>query len=142
MDKGITVLFDLEDTLVQTPWSNHRHVIQFRHKTRQKLIDLGIPPITLAGIERATLMRNKASEYVELKFSKAETERFKLEIEKFLSRYEQDSAKKSRLFPDTIPTLKRLRRLGARMGLITNTSAKAVNAIFQGTVSRSILTSS
>ncbi len=131
MGKGTTVLFDLEDTLVQTPWLDPQHVVEFRHKTRQKLEDLGVPSIVLAGIERATIMRNKASEYVEQKFSKAETERFKLEMEKFLCQYEQDSAEKSRLFPDAVPALKRLRRLGVRMGLITNTSAKAVNTVFQ-----------
>jgi len=99
--------------------------------TRRKLVGLGVPPVVLAGIERATIMRNKASEYVEQKFSKVETKRFKLEMEKLLCRYEQDSAEKSRLFTDTIPVLKRLRRLGVRTGLITNTSAKAVNTVFQ-----------
>jgi len=131
MGTDTAVLFDLEDTLVQTPWLDPQHVVEFRHRTRQKLVDLGVPPIVFAGIERATIMRNKASEYVEQKFSKAETERFKLEMEKFLCRYEQDSAEKSRLFPDAVPALKRLRRLGVRMGLITNTSAKAVNTVFQ-----------
>lgn len=131
MGKGTTVLFDLEDTLVQTPWLDPQHVVEFRHRTRQKLVDLGVPSTVLAGIERATIIRNKASEYVEQMFSKAETERFKLEMEKFLCRYEQDSAEKSRLFPDTVPALKRLSRLGVRMGLITNTSAKAVSTVFQ-----------
>jgi HAD superfamily hydrolase (TIGR01549 family) len=131
MGTGTTVLFDLEDTLVQTPWSDPQHVVEFRHRTRQKLVDLGVPSIVLARIERATIMRNNASEYVEQKFSKAETQRFNLEMEKFLCRYEQDSAEKSRLFPDAVPGLKRLRRLGIRMGLITNTSAKAVNTVFQ-----------
>jgi HAD superfamily hydrolase (TIGR01549 family) len=130
MGTGTAVLFDLEDTLVQTPWSDLQHVEEFRHRTRQKLLDLGVPPMVLAGIERATVMRNKASEYVEQKFSKAETERFNLEMEKFLCRYEQDSAEKSRLFPDAVPVLKRLSRLGVRMGLVTNTSAKAVNIVF------------
>jgi len=131
METGTTVLFDLEDTLVQTPWLDPQHVVEFRHRTRQKLVDLGVPSIVLAGIERAAMMRNKASEYVEQKFSKAETERFKLEMEKFLCRYEQDSAEKSGLFPDAVPALKKLRRLGIRMGLITNTSAKAVNTVFR-----------
>jgi len=131
MGTDTAVLLDLEDTLVQTPWLDPQHVVEFRHRTRQKLVDLGVPPIVLAGIEHATIMRNKASEYVEQKFSKAETERFKLEMEKFLCRYEQDSAEKSRLFQDAVPALKRLRRLGIRIGLITNTSAKAVNTVFQ-----------
>jgi pyrophosphatase PpaX len=131
MGSGTIVLFDLEDTLVQTPWLDPQHVVEFRHRTRQKLVDLGVPSIILAGIERATIMRNKASEYVEQKFGKAETERFNREMEKFLCRYEQDSAEKSRLFPDAVPALKRLKRLGVRIGLVTNTSAKAVNTVFQ-----------
>jgi HAD superfamily hydrolase (TIGR01549 family) len=106
-------------------------VVEFRHRTRKKLLNLGIPPKILIGIERATIMRNKASEYVEQKLSRAETENFKLEMEKFVGQYEEDSARKSRLFPDTIPTLKKLRRLGITMGLITNTSAKATSIIFR-----------
>jgi HAD superfamily hydrolase (TIGR01549 family) len=131
MVASVTVLFDLEDTLVQTPWSNYQHVVEFRHRTKQKLVSLGIPPMILAGIERATTMRNKASEYVEQKLSRAKTENFKLEMEKFVGHYEEDSAEKSRLFPDTIPTLRKLRRLGIKMGLVTNTSAKATSIIFQ-----------
>jgi HAD superfamily hydrolase (TIGR01549 family) len=131
MGARVTVLFDLEDTLVQTPWSNCQHVVEFRHRTRQKLVNLGIPPMILAGIERATIMRNKASEYVEQKLSRAETENFRLEMEKFVGQYEEDSAEKSRLFSDTVPTLRKLRRLGIKMGLVTNTSAKATCIIFR-----------
>jgi phosphoglycolate phosphatase-like HAD superfamily hydrolase len=99
------VLFDLEDTLVQTPWTDHQRVMEFRRKTREKLIELGIPPSVLEGIERATIMRNKAAEYIEKNLSKADAEKIHQEMEKFLTRYELDSAKKSKLFPDTIPTL-------------------------------------
>ena len=42
MDSSETVLFDLEDTLIQTPWSDPRQVTTFRQKTRQMLIDLGL----------------------------------------------------------------------------------------------------
>ena len=125
------VLFDLEDTLVQTPWADHQHVLEFRHETRQKLIELGIPPNVLEGIERATIMRNKASEYVEKNFAKADAQGFRQGMEEFLSRYELDSARKSQLFPETIQTLETLRELGAKVGIVTNTSAKAVNTVFQ-----------
>jgi HAD superfamily hydrolase (TIGR01549 family) len=76
-------------------------------------------------------MRNKASEYIEQRFDALETEKFKLGLESFLSKYEQDSARKSVLFPDTIPALDRLRELGARIGLVTNTSAEAVDVVFE-----------
>lgn len=126
-----TVIFDLEDTLVQTPWSDHQHVAEFRKATRQKLTDLGIPASVLSGTERSTLMRNQASEYVEHNFGRKEAENFRREMEKFLSTYEQDSARKSKLFPDTIPTLDNLTRLGAKMGLVTNTSADAVQTVLR-----------
>ncbi len=127
----VAVLFDLEDTLVRTPWSDFQHVIEFRRNTREKLIELGIPRNELEGIERATLMRNKASEYIEKHFTVTEKKRLQQEMEVFLSRYELDSASKSKLFPDTIPTLEELKRLRVRTGLVTNTSAKAVEIVFR-----------
>jgi HAD superfamily hydrolase (TIGR01549 family) len=92
---------------------------------------LGIPKRVLEGIERSTMMRNRASEYAKQSFGKTEAERFRLGMNKFLRSYEQDSARKSRLFSDTIPALRELKRLGAKMALVTNTSAEAVNVVFQ-----------
>jgi HAD superfamily hydrolase (TIGR01549 family) len=129
--KATAILFDLEDTLIQTPWSDHQRVMEFRRKTREKLLELGIPPSVLEGIERATLMRNRATEYVEKNLKKADAEKIYQEMEKFLIQYELDSAQKSKLFPDTIPTLESLRKLGMKIGLVTNTSMKAVNTVFQ-----------
>jgi HAD superfamily hydrolase (TIGR01549 family) len=128
---AVAVLFDLEDTIVQTPWANRQHVLEFRRKTKEKLIEIGIPPSLLEGIERATIMRNKSIEYVEKNLTKTEAQKFHLEMEKFLSEYELDSAEKSKLFPETIQTLETLRKLGARTGLVTNTSIKAVKIVFQ-----------
>jgi HAD superfamily hydrolase (TIGR01549 family) len=125
------VLFDLEDTLVQTPWVDHQNVMEFRRKTKEKLIELGIPPSVLEGIERATIMRNKASEYIEKNLTKENAEKIYREMEKFLSRYELDSASRSKLFPETIPTLEQLRNLGIKIGLVTNTSIKAVGTVFR-----------
>jgi len=130
-DRTAAVLFDLEDTLIQTPWADHQHVIEFRRGTREKLIELGIPPSLLEGIERATIMRNKATEYIEKNLTKADAEKIYQGMEKFLIRYELDSAKKSKLFPETIPTLEELRKLGIKIGLVTNTSMKAVNTVFR-----------
>jgi HAD superfamily hydrolase (TIGR01549 family) len=128
---NVAVLFDLEDTLIKTPWSDHQHVLEFRRNTRRKLVDLGIPKTVLEGIERATIMRNVASEYVERRFSEAKARIYRREMDRFLNHYELDSAKKSRLFPETLSTLETLRQLGAKMGLITNTSRKAVDVVFQ-----------
>jgi HAD superfamily hydrolase (TIGR01549 family) len=125
------VLFDLEDTLINTPWADSRHVVEFRRATRSKLIELGIPKGLLAGIERATLMRNKAEDYIDAKFSRSRRAKFNEEMEKFLGEYEMDSVKRSTLFPDTVPVLKTLRKCEAKIGLVTNTSRRAVDWVFQ-----------
>jgi HAD superfamily hydrolase (TIGR01549 family) len=125
------VLFDLEGTLVQTPWEDPQHVLEFRHQTRTKLIELGIPLSVLDGIERSTVMRNKASEYVEGNFSRARQRRYHQEMEKFLKQYELEAARRSKLFPETMSVLNELKKLGLRMGLITNTSREAVDIVFQ-----------
>ena len=128
---NVAVLFDLEDTLVKTPWSARQHVSEFRRETKRKLIDLGIPKTVLEGIKRATIMRNIASEYVQGHFSEERARTYQREMEMFLNHYELDSAKKSKLFPETISTLQALRELGAKMGLVTNTSRRAVNVVFK-----------
>lgn len=128
---NVAVLFDLEDTLVKTPWSVRQHVLEFRRDTRRKLIDLGIPKTVLEGIKRATIMRNIASEYVQWHFSEKRARIYRREMEMFLNHYELDSAKNSKLFPETISTLQTLRELGAKMGLVTNTSRRAVDVVFK-----------
>jgi HAD superfamily hydrolase (TIGR01549 family) len=128
---NIAVLFDLEDTLIQTPWADPQHVLEFRRGTKQKLIEVGIPSKVLEGIERATLMRNKAAEYIEQNLTKQEARRIYQEMESFLAHYELDSAQKSRLFPETIPTLEQLKSFETQMGLVTNTSIKAVRINFE-----------
>jgi len=60
-----------------------------------------------------------------------------MEMESFLCRYELNSAKKSRLFPDTVSTLETLKESGVKMGLVTNTSRKAVDVAFQSHCLRS-----
>jgi HAD superfamily hydrolase (TIGR01549 family) len=125
------VLFDLEDTLIQTPWADPERVTKFRQKTRRMLIESGVPSTVLSGIERSTIMRNKASEYIELKFGEKESRRLKREMDNFLSVYEQDSARNSKLFLDSIPTLEKLKEFGAKIGLVTNTSAGVVDLVFK-----------
>jgi len=126
----VIVLFDLEGTLVQTEWEEPNHVVLFRRETRKKLLELGIPPVVLGGTERSTIMRNKALDYVKKNFSEAKTKQFQREVEKFLENYELSAAKSSRLFPETLSALRQLKALGCRIGLVTNTSKKAVNRYF------------
>ena len=106
-------------------------MLQFRRATRAKLVSLGVPPAVLEGVERATIMRNKASVFVEQGFSEKDGERFRREMDVFLSVYELDSAKASVLFPDCVSTLETIRELGARIGLVTNTSKQAVDIVFE-----------
>jgi HAD superfamily hydrolase (TIGR01549 family) len=127
---AVTVLLDLEGTLVQTPWEDPRHVQEFRQQTRNKLAELGIPASLLAGIERSTLMRNTAADFVEKNFGKTDAQKFYLEMEEFLKQYELDAARRSTLYQEAVPTLERLRSLGVGIGLVTNTSREAVDIAF------------
>jgi len=126
----VAVLFDLEGTLVQTfpevIWPVH----EFRRLAREKLIQLGIPSEVLGETKAYTLMRNKAIEHVEANFSEKEAKLFHQKLDVFLEKYEMGSARSSKLFPDAIPTLRRLKALGYKLGLITNTSKKAVECFF------------
>jgi len=125
------MLFDLEGTLVQTPWEDSEHVLEFRLQTRRKLIELAIPPSMLERIERSTLMRDKASEYVKKNFSKTDAQKFREEMTRFLEEYELDAARNSKLFPETLLTLEELKKQGTKMGLVANTSREAVDIVFQ-----------
>jgi len=124
------VLFDLEGTLVQTEWEAPNHVLLFRRETRKKLLELGIPSSVVKGDERSTVMRNKALDYVKKNYTKEKIKQFQRELEKFLDYYELSAVKSSKLFPETLPTLERLKALRYRMGLVTNTSKKAVVQYF------------
>jgi HAD superfamily hydrolase (TIGR01549 family) len=76
-------------------------------------------------------MRNKATEYVATHFTSLQKETFNRELESFLRAYELDAARGSKLFPDTIPTLEKLKTKGLPLGMVTNTSREAVNTEFK-----------
>jgi len=67
---------------------------------------------------------------VKKNFSEAKNRQFRREVEEFLEHYELSAVESSRLFPETLPSLRQLKTLGCRMGLVTNTSKKAVNHYF------------
>jgi HAD superfamily hydrolase (TIGR01549 family) len=120
------VIFDLEGTLVRSPADSHDVIREFRLKTREKLVELGIPLDVLRGSdESANIVRNRALEYVEDHLSKTEAKRFHREIDKFLKEYELDWANNSMPFPDTISILCDLKTRKFRIGLVTNTSREA-----------------
>lgn len=123
----VVVLFDLEGTLVQSIEDDQEAILEFRIKTREKLVALGIPRGELKGVATSTLMRNKALEYVKEHFNEREAKRFNLEMDRFLKSYELSWTDRSKIFPDTLPALRRLKEIGCKMGLITNTSREAAN---------------
>jgi len=126
----VIVLFDLEGTLVQTEWEEPNHVVLFRRETRKKLLELGIPPLVLEGTEKSTVMRNKALDYIKKNLGETKIKQYQREIEKFLEYYELSAVKSSKFFPETLSTLHELTALGCRIGLVTNTSKKAVDHYF------------
>lgn len=120
------VLFDLEGTLVRSPGDSQNVIRDFRIKTKKKLVELGIPSSELRDLANsATIIRNKAIDYVEDHFGRKEAKCFHMEIDKFLKNYELKWAKNSAPFPDTLPVLSQLKSLGYKIGLVTNTSKEA-----------------
>lgn len=124
------ILFDLEGTLVRSDWEEEEYVKEFRRRLRSRLIDLGIPSGILKGMEKSTLMRNKASEYVQVNFTTQRAKQFQVDMEKFLREHELKAARSSRLCPEAIPTLKLLKMASYKLGLVTNTSKEALRLIF------------
>jgi len=125
----VSVIFDLEGTLVRTVEMVEEVILDFRRRTREKLIDIGIPAEVLAGVDTSTLMRNRATRYASANLSGSERLRFEQELDRFLLGYELSWAKQSTLFSDTMPALNRLREQGIRMAIVTNTSRQAAEAI-------------
>lgn len=123
------VLFDLEGTLVQSIESDQEAIRESRIGTKKKLLELGIPPRVLEGVRSSTLMRNRAFQSVEEHFSEKMAKRFHIEMDQFQKSYELRYADRSKIFPDTLPALRKLKRLGCKMGLVTNTSREAANRI-------------
>jgi phosphoglycolate phosphatase len=125
----VSVIFDLEGTLVQTAEMTEQFIRDFRRQTRSKLIELGVPEETLTGVETSALMRNKAIRYADTSLSNSEKARVMQELNRFLLGYELKWAENSKLFPDTMSTLRTLRSRGIRMAIVTNTSMQAAQSI-------------
>jgi len=126
----VAVLFDLEGTLIRTILEDSSFTLEFRQQTREKLIELGIPPQVLGKVKRYTLMCNKAFEYVEKNFSEEKARLFHHELDEVVKGFEMRSAESSKLFPETLATLRKLKRIDCKMGIVTNTSKKAGDFVF------------
>jgi len=125
----VSVIFDLEGTLVRTTEMTEQIIRDFRRQTRNKLIEFGVPEETLTGVETSALMRNKAVRYADTSLSNSEKARVMQELNRFLLGYELKWAENSKIFPDTMPTLRTLRSRGIRMAIVTNTSRQAAQSI-------------
>ncbi len=121
----IAVLFDLEGTLVQTIEDDEEAIQEFRTRTREKLLELGIPRRELEGSTTSAPMRNRALEYVSQHFNEEQAKRFHTEMDRFQKAFELSWAENSKIFPDTLPALRELKSLGYMMGVVTNTSREA-----------------
>ena len=137
------VLFDLEDTLVKT--IGPITIKELTEQTKSKLSELGIPSRILSKTDKATIMRNEANKYVEEHFTENRRELFNFEFNKFMIDYEIAAAQSSLLFDETLMALREFRKMGAIMGIVTNTSREALETIlskhqieefFQVTVTR------
>jgi HAD superfamily hydrolase (TIGR01549 family) len=126
----VSVIFDLEGTLVRTAEMTKELVHDFRRQTRKKLIELGVPEEILDGAEpTSALMRNKAMQYADASLSNSEKVRLVQELNRFLLGHELKWAENSAVFPDTMPVLRTLRNRGISMAIVTNTSRQAAQNI-------------
>ena len=123
----VIVLFDLEGTLVRTIEDDEESINEFRTRTKEKLVELGIPSRELQCSMTSAPMRNRAIGYVKQHFSKEEANRFHAEMDRFQKSFELPWAEHSEIFPDTLPALRELKSLGCRMGIVTNTSREAAD---------------
>lgn len=117
------VLFDLEGTLIQSMEDNPKDIKEFKEAISKKLVTLGIPSNELKGIKTSALMQNKAFEIVKETFNYKDAQNFHLELDGFLKKYEMRWAVQSKVFPDTVPALRKLRNHS--LGIVTNTSRQA-----------------
>jgi len=120
------VLFDLEGTLVETLYQRSREDLnKLRREVKRKLIDLGVSDEALIGLVSATLLRNRAYEWVETNMNQAESDSLHAELGAFMKPFEMRSARLARLYPDTLEALTKLASRGVKMGIATNTSREA-----------------
>jgi len=124
------VLFDLEGTLVESAYQRSRElVLRLRNDTKERLIGLGVPEPILKGLVRSHALRNEAYKWAEENLNPDEAAGIRERMEEFTLEFDMISARESRLYPDTIDALERLRGNGCIMALVTNTSSTAANYV-------------
>jgi phosphoglycolate phosphatase len=124
------VLFDLEGTLVESAYQRSLELVsRLRRDTREHLIGLGVPVTVLEGLVRSHALRNEAYDWAEENLDPEEASGIRARMEEFTLELDMISARESRLYPDTIDALERLRGCGCVMALVTNTSSPAANHV-------------
>jgi len=124
------ILFDLEGTLVESAYQRSRELVyRLRRDTREHLIGLGVPEPVLEGLVRSHAPRNEAYDWADENLDPEEASGIRARMEEFTLELDMISARESRLYPDTIDALERLRGCGCVMALVTNTSSPAANHV-------------
>ena len=124
------VLFDLEGTLVESAYQRSSELVsRLRRDTRERLIGLGVPEPVLEGLVRSHALRNEAYDWADENLDPEEASGIRARMEEFTLEFDMISARESRLYPDTIDALERLRGRGCVMALVTNTSSPAANHV-------------
>ena len=127
----MTVLFDLEGTLVKSGYENKTHLLEKLHlETKRKLIEYGIPIEVFHDIEKSVYFRNAAYSWIRKK-KKSKINELKKYTDSFLSPFDLESAYNSHLYENTIEVLTYLKEKKHALGVVTNTSQKAASIIFQ-----------
>ncbi|MEM2906399.1 MAG: HAD family hydrolase [Candidatus Bathyarchaeia archaeon] len=126
----VAVLFDLEGTLTGTGY--RFNISEVRARMREKLIELGVPPRELEGLEDSlTLMVNTAYGYMSRATSPHEFQAFRGRVGELLEEYWERSARESYLMPGAKEALEALKAAGYRLGLVSNASRLDVTIMFE-----------
>jgi phosphoglycolate phosphatase len=125
------VLFDLEGTLVDPLVWTPEAIARERRDVKKKIIDLGVPREALKGLNRHTLLRNKAFDWVDENLREKEAASFHGKLDDFIKPIELKTARNSKLYSDTLESLTSLSDKGVEMALVTNTSAEAADYLLR-----------
>jgi phosphoglycolate phosphatase len=126
------ILFDLEGTLVESLYQQEPETIQeLRRATRERLVGLGVPREELEGLVRSTDLRNRAFSWAEEGMGEEGAASLREAVEAFMRDFDMESARRTRVYPETPRVLRELDEAGFPMGVVTNTSRDAAGHILK-----------
>ncbi len=120
------ILFDLEGTLIDFQWCLDKAV----QETMPVLHDFDIYSGELGVSQNYATLYNTAREIVRARDGEVETRLFEI-LDRIYERYDADALTRWSPYDGTRKTLRRLHRIGYRMGLISNCGSRAVNAVLE-----------